>query len=84
MGLKAENTGKDKDYLLHVHLITDEVGIVWRCYGKIYAKSLSSRVSKVYANTQENIIMKYGITLTRWLIILVLCNDGCRLKSTKL
>jgi hypothetical protein len=53
MGLKTGNTRKDKDYLLHVHLITVEVGIVRRRYGKIQAKSLSSLVSKVYAKTQE-------------------------------
>ena len=71
MGLKAENTGKDKDYLLHVHLITVEVGIIRRRYGKIQAKSLSSLVSKVYANTQEIILLEYGISLNRWLIILL-------------
>jgi len=27
MDLKRENTGKDKDYLLHVHLITVEVAL---------------------------------------------------------
>jgi hypothetical protein len=35
IGFKTENMGKDKVYLLHVHLITVEVGIVRRCYRKI-------------------------------------------------
>jgi hypothetical protein len=84
MGLKTENTRKDKDYSLHVYLITVEVGIVRRRYGKIQAKSLSSLVSKMYTNTHGIILLEYGISLARWLIILILCNDGCRLKSTKL
>jgi hypothetical protein len=50
----------------------------------IQAKSLSSLVSKMYANTHGIILLEYGISFTRWLIILILCNDGCQLKSTKL
>ena len=47
-------------------------------------EKLSSLVSKMYVNTQEIILLEYGISLTRWLIILILRNDSCRLKSTKL
>jgi len=40
-------------------------------------EKLSSLVSKMYVNTQEIILLEYGISLTRWLIILILRNDSC-------
>jgi len=71
MDLQTENKRKDNEYSLHVHFITVKVGIVRRRHRMIQAESLSSLVSKVYANTQEIILLEYGISLNRWLIILL-------------
>jgi hypothetical protein len=71
MDLKTENTRKDNEYSLHVHLITVEVDIVRRRHRKIQAESLSSLVRKVYANTQEIILLEYSISLNQWLMILL-------------
>ena len=73
----------EQDYILHIHLVTVEVGIIRRCHGKVEAEGLGYQSAPANKNTTVN-LLEYSISLTRWLIILILCNDGCRLKSTEL
>ena len=44
----------ENGYLLHVHLITVEVGIVWRCHGKIEAESFET-MSLRYHNARNKL-----------------------------
>jgi len=73
----------ERGYILHVHLITAEDGIIRRCHEKVEAEGLGYQSAPANKNTTVN-LLEYGTSLTRWIVTLILCNDSCRLKSTKL
>ena len=87
MGLETENTRKDKHCSLHVQHITIEAalygGLTKRFRQKLEFSS-NSLVSKVCINTRGIILLEYGISLTQWLIILTLYDDGFRLTKSML
>jgi hypothetical protein len=41
-----------------------------------------TRISSLSTQQPPRYALEYGINRTRWLIILILCRLGCRLKST--
>jgi len=75
-------TGLIALWYVHVHLITVEMGIIRRCHGKVEAEGLGYQPALANKNTTVH-LLEYGMSLTRWLILLILCNGGRRLKSTK-